>query len=196
MAIRAEPKPDQVELGWLVAAYPEREAQVRLVGQSRGVEIGRLALHAVDRLRPEVGQLRDEHPVGRPEVRLRIVRRHRALVPPEELDPAPVHATHPWLIAQEWVDGVGRGSTRERDAKDAARLDRRAGALHEPVGSLGRHRGQVREHHEARLAECHPRRGAHPPSSWTALTSAFRELSGSPLRAAARKMTAARSADS
>src|SRR5438309_1216778 len=135
-ASRAEPEPDQVELGRPVAAHAESEAQLRLVGECCGIQIRPLSLHTVDCLRANVWKLRYEHPVGSPEVRLGVVRRHRALIAPEELDPAPVHTADTRLRAEQRVYSVRCGPARQGDSKDAVGLDRSPGGFDESIGGL------------------------------------------------------------
>ena len=66
VAVGPHAEPDQVEARGLVAARIEgADAQLALVGERRGIEVGRLGLHAVDPLGSDVRELADEHLEGR-----------------------------------------------------------------------------------------------------------------------------------
>ena len=149
VAVGPHAEPDEVERGRLVAAGVEGQPQLALVRHRGEVEVGRLGLHAVNPIGTHVRQVGDEHPVRHAEVRLRVVRRHGALVAPEELDPAPVDRVAAAWLEDHRVDGLGRAAAGERDAIDAVLVDRLHGRLDDAVGHRGADRLSVREHREA-----------------------------------------------
>ncbi len=107
---------------------PRRSVQISasafaVVGRRR-FRVLRLAAHAEDVVRGE-RDLREQRVVGHPEVRLRVERRHHALVAEEHPRLVPRHRIHEGGERQPRVGLRGRGATRERDGEPAARGDRR-----------------------------------------------------------------------
>ena len=139
MAVHAHPEPHEVEGGWNVAADTEGETELGLVGERRRVEVGRLGLHAVDPIGPDVRELADQHEIGDAEVRLRMIRRDRALVTPEELDRRPVDRVASRRLEEERADLFRRAASRQRHPCDPLPLDGVRDDRDEPVRGLTSH---------------------------------------------------------
>ena len=88
----------------------------------------------MNEVRPDIGELRDEHLIGDAEVRLGVVGRDGTLIAPEELDPAPIDGVATDRLEDQRVRLPGCRTPGERNAEDAVRLDRPARRRHEAVG--------------------------------------------------------------